>query len=213
MVFTRKQILFMILTSFFVANAVIAEVLGIKMVSIGITNVPIGILLWPIVFLTTDLLNEFYGKKAVRTLSFITAGLIVYLFLILTISIELPGQIGSVVSDENFKTVFGASRGIQVGSVLAFLVSQLLDVFLFWFFYNLTKGKYIWIRATGSTLISQLFDTFIIQGIAFYLPGLWTFDQYIQFAFTGYVVKICFALILIPFIYLGHYLIRNLIKE
>lgn len=211
--FTRRDNLFIILAGFFITNAILGEIIGIKTVDFGFVEIPIGIIPWPIVFLTTDILNEFYGKKAVQRLSFITAGLIVYLFIVFSISIALPGADTSAVDDVTFKKVLGSTQWIMIGSVVAFLVSQLLDVFIFRTFKNLTKGKLIWLRATGSTVISQLFDTFIIQGIAFLIPGIWTMDYYLKTATESYVTKLVVAVLLTPLIYLGHYAIKGYLKK
>lgn len=167
----------------------------------------IGIIPWPFVFITTDLINEYYGKKGVRRLSLITAGLIAYAFVILFFSMRVPAADYpriSTVSDEQFQAVFGQSLWIIAGSITAFLTSQLVDVFVFWFFRNKTGGKMLWLRATGSTVISQLIDTFLVTGIAFLLPGKWTMDVWLNAALTGYFCKLIIAVALTPLIYLGH---------
>lgn len=169
---------------------------------------------WPIVFLTTDLINEYFGEKGVKKLSFITACLIAYAFLILFMAIVIPAAKGiSPVNDEQFQAVFGQSMWIIVGSIIAFMVSQLIDVSVFWFFKNRTGNKKIWLRTTGSTVISQLFDSFIVLGIAFWLPGKIDFDTFLSSALVGYTFKLSIAIILTPLIYLGHYLIKKYLNE
>ncbi|MNE45232.1 Inner membrane protein YhhQ [compost metagenome] len=173
-----------------------------------------GIIPWPIVFLTTDLINEYFGEKGVRKLSFITAALIAYSFLILLLAINIPAAKGiSPVNDDQFFAVFGQSMWIIVGSITAFLVSQLIDVTVFWFFKNRTGDTKIWLRTTGSTIISQLFDSFIVLGIAFWLPGKINFDTFISSALTGYTFKLGVAILLTPLIYLGHHLIKKYLAE
>jgi queuosine precursor transporter len=113
------------------------------------------------------------------------------------------------VQDDVFKTVFGQTQWIIVGSVLAFLSSQLVDVYIFWMFRNRTGGKLIWLRATGSTVVSQLIDTFVVQYVGFVLPGKWKFDEFVRNASWGYTFKLLVALCLIPLIYLGHYAINR----
>jgi uncharacterized integral membrane protein (TIGR00697 family) len=174
----------------------------------------IGILPWPIVFLTTDLINEYFGEKGVRKLSFITAGLIAYAFIVLLMAMNVPAANGiSPVNDEQFQAVFGQSMWIIVGSIVAFLVSQLIDVSVFWFFKNKTGDRKIWLRTTGSTIVSQLFDSFIVLGIAFWLPGKINFETFITSALTGYTFKLIIAILLTPLIYLGHHWIKKHIKE
>jgi uncharacterized integral membrane protein (TIGR00697 family) len=129
---SKKDIVYIILAGIFITNAVVAELIGGKLIYIGSTVMSIGILPWPIVFVTTDLINEYFGEKGVRKLSLITAGLIGYCFVLLYVAIRLPAAQGiSTVSDSQFFAVFGQSQWIIVGSIAAFLVSQLIDVSLF----------------------------------------------------------------------------------
>lgn len=188
---SKKDLVFIILAGIFITNAVTAELIGGKLIQIGPFVMSIGILPWPIVFLTTDLINEYFGKQGVKKLSYITACLIAYSFIILFMAISIPSAKGiSPVTDEQFTAVFGQSMWIIVGSIIAFLVSQLIDVTVFSFFKNKTKGKMIWLRTTGSTIISQLFDSFIVLGIAFWLPGKINSATYISSALTGYTFKL-----------------------
>jgi queuosine precursor transporter len=160
--------------------------------------------------LTTDLINEYFGEKGVRKLSFITAGLIAYSFVILLIAISIPAAKGiSPVTDDQFYAVFGQSMWIIVGSIIAFLVSQLIDVWVFHYFKNKTGDTMIWLRTTGSTIVSQLFDSFIVLGIAFYLPGKMNFETFISSALTGYTFKLVVAILLTPLIYIGHNFIKK----
>ena len=209
----RKDLVFIILAGFFVTNAIVAELIGGKLVQFfGLFTQSIGIILWPVVFLLTDLINEHYGKQGVRKLTYITVGLIAYTFFLLTIALKIPAVGFSPVNDAVFKTVFGQSQWIIVGSIVAFLTSQLVDVYIFWVFKNKTGGKLIWLRATGSTVVSQLIDTFVVQYIAFVLPGKWAFDEFITNACWGYAFKLLVAVCLIPMIYAGHYAIKKFLK-
>jgi hypothetical protein len=211
---TKKELVFIILAGIFISNAIVAELIGGKLIQMGPFVMSMGIIPWPIVFLTTDLINEYFGEKGVRKLSFITAALIAYSFLILLLAINIPAAKGiSPVSDDQFFAVFGQSMWIIVGSITAFLVSQLIDVTVFWFFKNRTGDTKIWLRTTGSTIISQLFDSFIVLGIAFWLPGKINFDTFISSALTGYTFKLGVAILLTPLIYLGHHLIKKYLEE
>lgn len=211
---SKKDYVFVILAGIFITNAVVAELIGGKLIQIGPFVMSIGILPWPIVFLTTDLINEYFGQKGVRKLSFITAGLIAYAFLVLFLAIIVPAAKGiSPINDEQFTAVFGQSMWIIVGSITAFLISQLIDVMVFHYVKEKTGNKKIWLRATGSTVISQLIDSFIVLGIAFWLPGKINFETFLSSALTGYTFKLSVAILLTPLIYLGHYLIRNFLKE
>lgn len=206
----KKDIIYIILAGVFITNALVAELIGGKLIYIGNNVMSLGILPWPIVFITTDLINEYFGERGVKKLSFITAGLIAYTFFILLIGLNIPAVKGDgLITDDQFSAVFGQSMWIIVGSITAFLVSQLIDVSLFHFLKNKTGNKMLWLRSTGSTVISQLFDSFIVLGIAFWLPGKINTQTFIASAFTGYSVKLVIAVGLTPLIYLGHYLIDN----
>lgn len=210
----RKDIVFLVLAGFFITNAIVAELIGGKLVQFfGLFTQSIGIILWPVIFLLTDLINEYYGKDGVRKLTYITVGLISFTFILLTIALNIPATSFSPVSDNNFRVVFGQSQWIIVGSIIAFLCSQLIDVYVFWAFKKVTGNKHIWLRATGSTLVSQLVDTFVVQYIAFVLPGKWLFSDFVVNASWGYAFKLLVALALIPMIYLGHYLIGKFLNK
>src|SRR5690606_20102991 len=188
--------------------------IGGKLIDVGPYVMSVGILPWPVVFVTTDLINEYFGKDGVRKLSIITAFLIAYCFFLLYVAMGIPASgIVKSVSDEQFSAVFGQSMWIIVGSITAFLVSQLIDATLFQFFKKRTGNKMIWLRSTGSTVISQFFDSFIVLGIAFYLTGKMTFQQYLSSGFTGYFVKLAIAILLTPLIYLGHAVIRKYLNK
>ena len=209
----RKDIVYVILAGIFITNAIVAELTGGKLIDVFGVPMSIGILPWPIVFITTDLINEYFGEKGVKKLSLITAGLIVYTFIILFFAIRIPSTGISSVSTEQFTAVFGQSQLIIVGSIAAFLVSQLIDVSIFHFVKNRTGNKMIWLRSTSSTVISQLFDSFIVLGIAFYLPGIMDTKTYIISGFTGYSVKLVIAVLMTPMIYLGHYIIEKYLAK
>lgn len=210
---SRKNIVFIVLAGIFITNAVVAELIGGKLIQIAGFTLSIGILPWPIVFLTTDLINEYFGKSGVRKLTLLTAGLISYAFIILYTGMNVPASSISLVNDKNFNIVFGQGMWIIIGSLVAFIISQLLDVSVFHKFKKHTGDNHIWLRATGSTIISQLIDTFIVGGIAFYLPGKVNLEQYLNMSSSGYLAKLLIAIALTPLIYIGHRVIKNYLKE
>jgi uncharacterized integral membrane protein (TIGR00697 family) len=210
---TRKELVFLILAGLFITNAVIAEVIGGKLIQFGPFVLSVGVLSWPFVFIMTDLVNEYFGKTGVRRLTFVTVGLIIFAFAILLGAIQIPAVDFSPVKDEAFSQVFGQSLWIIVGSILAFLFSQLLDVWVFWIFRNRTGKKMLWVRATGSTIFSQLFDTIIVLGIAFYLPGKLSLEEFIKVASSNYTYKIGVAIAMTPVIYVAHYVIEKYLKD
>mgnify|MGYP003578042865 CR=1 FL=1 len=210
----KKDVVFLILAGFFKTNALVAELIGGKLIQFfGLFTQSIGIILWPVVFILTDLINEYFGKDGVKKLTYITMGLISFTFIVITIALNIHATSFSPVSDNAFKEVFGQSQWIIVASVIAFVISQLVDVYMFWFFKRITGEKHIWLRSTGSTVISQLVDTFVVQFIAFVIPGKWTLDEFFVNASWGYSFKLMIAVALIPVIYIGHYLIGKYIHK
>jgi uncharacterized integral membrane protein (TIGR00697 family) len=223
----RRNWLFIILAGLFITNAVTAELISNKLIQVPIEfnlfgshfgpfATIIGILPWPVVFLLTDLMNEFYGQKAVRRLSWITAGLIAYCFIIVGISLAIPAYEipGSDLADNaSYLKVFGQSQMIIVGSICAFLVSQLLDAFLFDKIKHKTGNRFIWLRSTGSTVVSQVIDSYIVLYIGFVLPGKMSFGTYMTVAPTNYILKLLIAISLTPLIYLGHYFMRRYLNK
>ena len=210
---SKKDTVYVILAGIFITNAVVAELIGGKLIDVGPAVMSIGILPWPIVFVTTDLINEYFGEKGVRRLSVITASLIAYTFFVLYFAMKIPSTGISSVSTSQFNAVFGQSQLIIVGSIIAFLVSQLIDVSIFHFVKRRTGDKMIWLRSTGSTVISQLFDSFIVLGIAFWLPGIMDTKTFFLSAITGYSVKLAIAVLMTPMIYLGHSMIEKYIAK
>lgn len=220
--------LFLGLSAFFVANALIAESIGTKIFSLeklfgfhpasfslfgqsGLSfNLTCGVLLWPLEFVMTDIVNEYYGPKAVRRISFTAVALISYAFIMYFVAIGVPPADFWISSgtkngidnmQTSFSAIFGQGMRIIVGSLVAFLVSQLVDVFVFHKIKKFTGEKRIWLRATGSTLVSQLIDSYIVLFIAF--SGVFTWQQILSFGIMNYCYKFTMALLLTPVIVLA----------
>lgn len=232
----KRTTLFFILSGIFITNALIAEFGGVKIFSLetllGLRpahfklfgmpldfNMSVGVLIWPLVFILSDIINEYFGKKGVRKISFFTAILIAYSFVIVLTWTKMPPadfwmQINGLDNqgrpfDINFAylTIFRQGLGIIIGSLTAFLVSQLIDAYTFHWFKGITGHKYLWLRATGSTIISQLFDSFIILTVAFYVFGNWSFGEVLKVGVVQYTYKVLLAIVLTPLVYLVHYII------
>lgn len=220
--------LFVFFACFFVANALIAESIGGKIFVLeawlglpvhyftlmgqqGLSfSLTCGVLLWPLEFVMTDIVNEYYGKKAVKVISYVAVALISYAFLMFYVSIGTPApewwlasktQEGVPNMQSAFSAIFGQGMGIIVGSVTAFLVSQIVDVTVFHRIKKATGNKHLWLRATGSTVISQLVDSFIVLFIAFKLFGNWTWPQLITVMCVNYMYKFVVAVLLTPVLY------------
>lgn len=225
----RPTKLFILIAAFFVANALIAECIGGKIFSLekllglppanltifgqtGLSfNYTCGVLLWPLEFIITDIVNEYYGPKAVRRISFISVGLISYAFLAFYLSIHMPpadfyissGQENHIANmNDAFAGIFGQGMWIIVGSITAFLVSQLVDVAVFHRIKRATGEKKVWLRATGSTLVSQLVDSFVVIFIAFKLGRGWSWPTVLSISVLNYSYKALMAIVLTPVIYL-----------
>lgn len=230
----KKNTLFVFLSGFFLTNALVAEIVGTKIFSLetalgtnpahillfGYTldfNLTSGVLIWPFVFVTTDIINEYFGKEGVRRISLLTAGFIAFAFLIIALATVLPPapfwveiyKAQGLDINEAFGSIFRQGLGIIFGSLTAFLIGQFLDVYVFHKLRMVTGPKMLWLRATGSTLFSQLIDSFVVLFIAFYVFGKWTFEQVISVGIINYMFKFTAALAMTPLIYVGHYLIDN----
>jgi len=210
---TRKEIIFVSLTGVFITSAIVAELISCKLVETGWYPIIAGIVPWPVVFLLTDVMNEFYGKKAVRRVSWITCAMIAFCFLLVYVAVELPTHKDSFVQDGEFRKLFGGSLPIMTGSIVAFMLSQMVDVWAFWFIRRLTGERMIWLRSTGSTVFSQLIDSYTVLLIGFWLPGTYTFNEILVLGITGYSVKLVIAVGLTPFIYLVRYCVKRILGK
>lgn len=238
--------LFLALGGFFITNALVAEFIGVKIFSLekifgvesvmwelfgqeGLSfNLTAGVLLWPVVFIMTDIINEYFGRKGVRFLSFLTAGLILYSFGMIYTGIWLPpadfwpashiqpewstaekDRVLAGVGDYNmaFSLVLGQGLWIIAGSLLAFLIGQVVDVMTFHRIKKWTGERHIWLRATGSTIISQFIDSFVVLWVAFYLGAGWDMGLVLAIGVVNYIYKFVIAVLLTPLLYLVHDLI------
>ena len=213
-------------SAFFVANALVAEAIGMKLFSLekvfglqpanftffgesGLAfTLTCGVILWPFEFVITDIINEFYGPRAVKRISVTAVILISYAFLMYFLAIALPPAKAWIDSSHaqgvdniqaSFKAIFGQNMRVILGSLAAFLVSQAVDVFIFQKIKKVTGDKSLWLRATGSTLVSQLVDSYIVLIIAF--SGLFSWQLILAVGLMNYLYKSIVAVLLTPVIY------------
>lgn len=237
--------LYLVLAGFFVANALLAEFLGIKIFSLeklfgqqplsmtlfGVKDLGFsltaGVLLWPVVFVMTDIINEYFGKKGVRFLSWLVVILILYAFLAAFFAMKTPPNdwwqsISGIrdnpaesIPDMNlaYTRIFGQGLWIIIGSVIAFLIGQLIDVIVFHKIRKATGEKKIWLRATGSTLVSQFIDSFVVLIIAFYIGSDWDLVRVLAIGVVNYIYKFFMAIALTPVIYGVHYMIDGYLGD
>ena len=208
----RRNLLFLVLAGIFLTHALLGELIGGKLIEVSGYIMSIGVVPWPVVFITTDLVNEYFGPKAVRRLTTLAVVLIIYVFAILYICMEVEAWVKSPVDDASFRTVFGQSMWIIGGSLVAFVVSQLLDAVVFVVLRRRTRGRLLWLRAVGSTVVSQLIDTFVINSIAFGLPGKLSGGEVVELSITNYTYKFIIAIGTLPAIYLGHMIMDRYLK-
>jgi uncharacterized integral membrane protein (TIGR00697 family) len=227
---SKRNVLFLVLGAFFIANAIIAEFIGVKIFSLEQTlgfdpfnlklwggeysfNMTAGVLLWPVVFVMTDIINEYFGKHGVRLFSYIAAALIAYSFLMVYMAIQLtPADFwkiketaeGPLPMQNAYTQIFGQGLWIIIGSLVAFLFGQMIDVYVFHYLKMKTGEKSLWLRATGSTLVSQFIDSFVVLFIAFYIGADWSLSLVLAIGVVNYIYKFTVALLLTPLLYLLH---------
>ncbi|NBC85121.1 MAG: queuosine precursor transporter [Bacteroidetes bacterium] len=220
-VLSRPQKLYVICAAIFLTALVVAEATASKFFTVldlpfaisifgqEFTSVTMtaGVIAFPITFIVTDLLNEYYGKRGIRFVTFIGMAMICFEFLLLWVAMEVPVAPSSPVSQEAFVEVFGNSTRVIIGSLTAYLIGQLVDIFLFHWLRNLTNGKYLWLRATGSTFGSQFIDTFIVLTVAF--VGQLTAQEIIAISLFNYIYKFIIATGITPIIYLAHWMMDD----
>ncbi len=232
----RSTRVFIVLSGLFLTNALMAEFIGVKIFALedtlglppfdwrlfgqsGSLSFTAGVMLWPVVFIMTDIINEYFGVRGVRFISWLAVGFIVYAFAFAFLAIWLAPagwwvtvNVARGVPDMQaaFANVFGQGLWTIAGSVTAFLIGQLIDVAIFQRIRRLTGERWIWLRATGSTAVSQLVDSFVVLYIAFVLgPQQWPIDLFLAVGTVNYGYKMLMALLMIPLIYGARRLIEN----
>ncbi|MEM9548162.1 MAG: queuosine precursor transporter [Bacteroidota bacterium] len=234
--------LFLLLAGFFIANTLVAEFVGVKIFSfertIGIDpfsfsffgqdnlgfELTAGVVLWPVVFIMTDVINEYFGMKSVRILSYMAIGLIIYAFVMIYFAIGLSPsewwQFQSGLLDEDpvkhvvdmnlsFNKIMGQGLWIIIGSMVAFLIGQIVDVAIFHRIKKWTGERLVWLRATGSTFVSQFIDSYVVLIIAFYYGADWELSRVFAIGTVNLIYKFVVAVLLTPTIYLAHAMIDN----
>ena len=196
---SRLQILF----ALFITVLVGMNLLGGKIVSLFGISVSVGIFMVPLTFLITDIVEEVYGKSAIKhfIIGGVISSIIIFLFTGLFVLLEPHTRYSF---NEEYRIIFGSSLRMIVASIVAFVLGQVHDAIAFDWLKKKTKGKALWLRNNLSTIISQLIDTFVFMMIAFYhLTPKFTFLFIIQLAIPYYLFKVLFAIIDTPFVYLG----------
>lgn len=219
MAFDNRLKLFLILVAAFVTALVVGDLIGGKLVQATVFGhaftISVGMIPFPITFLLTDLLNEFYGKRAARLVTWIGFAAAVFAFAVIYAAVVIPfapftfesGWDG--VTQGAFDNVFAGSKRILVASMCAYLSAQFIDIAMFQLLKRATHNRLLWLRATGSTVVSQLIDTAVIQTIAWY--GILPIERIANVAVSSYAVKLVVAIALTPAIYAGHALVERVL--
>jgi queuosine precursor transporter len=213
------------LSAVFVTCLLLANILGVKLFRFELplfgrvipVEHTVGMLTFPITFVLTDLLNEYYGKLAARRVTFVAfaMGLVAFVLVYIARTFPILSGIPGTATQDAFENIFGAAALMYIASMVAFLFGSLLDIFLFGVFKRLTAGKMVWLRATGSTVISQLFDSFIVTIVFFIVLQALTggtpasMDFVLKTALTGYILKFVLSIALTPVIYAGRWAISR----
>ncbi|MCC6660382.1 MAG: queuosine precursor transporter [Phycisphaerales bacterium] len=226
--FDAATLLYLWLSGVFVTCLLVADITGGKFFHLDLFTVhlpwvgeypfvthSVGMMSFPVTFLLTDLVNEYYGKRGARRMTFLGLGCALLAFLLILAARKIPVDTrDSPLSQDSFDTVFGMSNRLYVASLTAYLIGQLCDIWLFGAFKRWTGGRMVWLRATGSTVVSQAVDSFLITSILFYGleradGSVATWGDIIRIAVTGYILKFVIAIALTPLVYLGRWLIHT----
>lgn len=209
--------LFVLLAGLFITCLIVGDLIGGKLYRLDAggleLTISVGMIPFPLVFLLTDLINEFYGARAARwvtTVGFLMAWLTIGVLALATAVPWAPQTTAADwagVNQPAFDRVFASSTRILVASTAAYLVAQLIDIGIFHLLKRRTHGRLLWLRATGSTVVSQGVDTVIIQFLAWW--GIMEIGDIISIILTSYLVKLVIAIALTPAIYAGHALVER----
>jgi queuosine precursor transporter len=206
----RKQQLFLWLAGFFVASLICADLIGGKFFVVGKVHLSVGMLAFPLTFVLTDVVNEFFGQAGARRITFLGLGTAIFAFVIINVALALPTSPESPLSGDQFKTVFGWSGRLYLASLSAYVVGQLIDISVFGALRRLTRHRLLWLRATGSTLVSQAIDTVVVNVVL--LSGAKTAAFIFTVIRDSYLTKVLIALALTPLIYFVHTLVLKVLK-
>jgi uncharacterized integral membrane protein (TIGR00697 family) len=205
----RKQRVFIFLTAFFVAALMTGDFVGGKFFVLFGRNFSAGIVPFPLTFVLTDVVNEFYGTHGARRLTYAGLAAAVFVWIVINIALALPTSPDSPIPDAVFRGAFGTSSRLYVASLTAYIIGQLLDIAIFQFLRRTTGHRLLWLRSTGSTVISQIIDSLAVSLV--FLAGTKPMGFIVANAANNYVGKLAMAVLLTPLIYLGHAVFRRLL--
>ncbi len=213
----KRTALLVLLASLFMTCLVVGDLVGSKLADVTLFGhtftISLGMIPFPVTFLLTDLLNEFYGKRIARFVTLVGFAMALLTFVQISLANAVPiapftqAPDWTGVTDAQFRSVFAGSQRILLASMVAYLTAQLLDIAVFNALKRATQNRLLWVRATGSTLVSQLIDTVVIQLLAWY--GTLPLQKIFGVVFASYGFKILVAVALTPVVYAGHALLER----
>jgi queuosine precursor transporter len=213
----KRHKLFLVLAGIFTTCLVVGDIIGGKLIETNIFGfqftTTVGMVPFPVTFLLTDVLNEFYGKRAARFVTLVGFFMAVLSFTFIYLAAAVPfaamtrAADWTGVTEASFNNVFLGSLRMIIASLCAYLVSQFVDIGVFHLLRRATAGKMLWLRASGSTIVSQLIDTVTITFVAW--TGTLSTGKIINIIYSAYGLKVFIAVGLTPLIYLSHALVER----
>jgi hypothetical protein len=203
----RKERVFIFLTAVFVAALITGDFVGGKFFVLFGRNFSAGIIPFPLTFVLTDVVNEFYGTHGARRLTYAGLGAAIFVWTVINIALALPTSPDSPIPDAVFRGAFGTSSRLYVASLTAYIIGQLLDISVFHALRRVTGHRLLWLRSTGSTVLSQIVDSMAVSFV--FLVGTKPMGFIVGNAANNYVGKLVMAVLLTPLIYLGHGVFRR----
>jgi len=203
----RKERVYVLLTALFVAALIAGDFIGGKFFSFAGRSFSAGIIPFPLTFVLTDVVNEFYGKDGARRLTYVGLAAAVFVWGVINLALALPTVKDSPISDQVFRSAFGTSARLYLASLTAYVIGQLLDISIFQALRRATGHRLLWLRSTGSTVLSQVIDSLSVSFV--FLVGIRPLSFIVTNAANNYVGKLVMAILLTPLIYLGHVAIHR----
>lgn len=212
---SREQHLYLLLTTTFSVVVIVSNLISAKLFPAPFAPelaLSAGMITYPLTFLLGDLTTELFGAKKAKTMVYLGFALCILAYLLICLALNLPSY--NTENQETFSSVFSISGVTIFGSMFAYGIAQILDVQVFDAIKHITKGKHLWLRNNGSTLISQIVDTVLVNSIVYGLGFNLTATQIIKIICLAYVYKAIFSLSNTPVFYLmvfisKKYLSRN----
>jgi uncharacterized integral membrane protein (TIGR00697 family) len=209
-VYTGICVLFSVLLV--VVNLTYRKFVALPLLPFYTFELSVGAILYPLTFLLTDLIAEFYGKERSTFCVKFSIAINITVALIIYIMDRLPAVSWSKIDDASFHEIFGVYSVAFTGSMIACYISQRVDIFFYLWIRRLTQGKYLWLRNNGSTAISLLIDTSVV--ISFLaLFGVLPVERLWSLILSSYSFKLFFTICSTPLFYLSVFSIRFLIRE